>query len=279
MYTNGILENPSHSTLEQAMNHNQAAYWTTIGEYASGIEKVYRDSKIAWLSSRIDMGYGCNFVMPLCLETAEQDEAIIASIERAKKNQVRVEWWISPAAIEAGFSARLTAHGFTYIGGPTGMAVELANLNGDIPRPTNFVIKPVETETELRAWVDTLVDVWPLPEVWRDLIFEGYAGYGLGADRDLRHYLGYVDDAPVAASSGLFAAGVAGIYAVVTQSEFRGRGLGAFMTQAPLLEARNQGYQIGILQASVMGHPVYRRLGFEDVFRYQSFRWSASQSD
>jgi GNAT superfamily N-acetyltransferase len=277
MDTNSILPNPSHPALEQAMNANQAAFWTIIGKHSPKITELYSDSRIAWLSSHVDMGYGYNFVMPLNLEPQEQDEVVTTSIERASKYGVRTEWWISPAAIENGLGKRLKAHGFAQMGGPAGMAVDLANLNTDIPWPANFVVKQVEDEVGLKAWVDTLVDGWPLPEVWRTHFFEGYAGYGLRTELDLRHYVGYVDGAPVTASSVLFAAGVAGIYAVATRPEFRGRGLGALITLAPLLEARDMGFRVGILQASNLGHPVYIRLSFEDVFHYVAFQWPASQ--
>lgn len=275
MNTNGILQNLSQPNLEEAMNHNQAAYWTAVSAQAPDIEEIYYDSKIAWLSSGIDMGYGFNFVMPLHLERAEQDEAIIASMDRAWKNRVHTEWWISPTPLQNGLSERLAAHGFTPGDGPVGMAVDLANLKEIISPTAALVIEKVDNETGLRTWADTLIESWPLPDVWRAYFRKGYAADGLGADLDLRHYLGYVAGAPVAVSSILFAAGVAGIYAVATRPEFRGRGLGALMTLVPLLKARDEGYQVGILQASALGHPVYKRLGFADMFSYKSFQWSS----
>ena len=69
----------------------------------------------------------------------------------------------------------------------------------------------------------------------------------------------------------LLALGVAGLYNVATLPEARGKGIGAYMSFAPLLEAREDGYRIGILQASDMGRSVYERLGFQDRGRLISY--------
>ena len=56
---------------------------------------------------------------------------------------------------------------------------------------------------------------------------------------------------------------------VATRPEFRRRGLGGLVTTA----AANRGFEMGcpavVLQASPMGLPVYRRLGFRPLNRYQ----------
>jgi predicted acetyltransferase len=88
-------------------------------------------------------------------------------------------------------------------------------------------------------------------------------------------YLVTLNDQPVATSSLVLDAGVAGIYNVATLPEWRGKGLGAAATLHPLREARQMGYQIGILQSSNMGYKVYQRLGFKELCRLNCYHWQA----
>lgn len=87
----------------------------------------------------------------------------------------------------------------------------------------------------------------------------------------LAYYLGRVDGVDVCTSIGYTLGDTVGVFNVATPPEHRGRGYGAALT----VEAARQGFALGAdlawLQASTMGLPVYRRLGFREAEEYVLF--------
>jgi predicted acetyltransferase len=57
--------------------------------------------------------------------------------------------------------------------------------------------------------------------------------------------------------------GVAGLHAVSTLKEYRGRRFGLAISIIALLDAYKMGYKVGVLQASALGERVYRKMGFQ----------------
>ena len=66
----------------------------------------------------------------------------------------------------------------------------------------------------------------------------------------------------------LFSHGIAGIYLVGTAEGARGRGLGELVTRAVTNIGFDRGAPFVTLQASPMGEPVYRRMGYRELYRY-----------
>jgi hypothetical protein len=81
----------------------------------------------------------------------------------------------------------------------------------------------------------------------------------------------YVGGAPVAAAMIVCSHGIAGVYWVGTVESARGRGLAEACTRA----VTNLGFDLGShsvqLQASPMGEPIYRRMGYDELYRYTFF--------
>lgn len=81
-------------------------------------------------------------------------------------------------------------------------------------------------------------------------------------------FLAEIDGRPVTGAMVVVTHGVAGIYWVGTTPEARGRGLAELCTRAAGNAGFDLGARIAALQASVMGEPVYRRMGYFEVTRY-----------
>jgi hypothetical protein len=83
--------------------------------------------------------------------------------------------------------------------------------------------------------------------------------------------VGTVQGAPVCTSALYLTEGVAGIYWVATLDTHRKRGFGEAATWAAVAEGVRRGYARASLQASVMGKPVYARMGFDHDRSYARF--------
>lgn len=84
-------------------------------------------------------------------------------------------------------------------------------------------------------------------------------------------FVGYLDGAPACCSMLLVSGDVAGIYWVGVRAPHRRRGLGAAVTAHAALAGKARGCNAASLQASVMGAPVYARMGFSRVRNYLRF--------
>ena len=68
----------------------------------------------------------------------------------------------------------------------------------------------------------------------------------------------------------------AGFYNIATLPAFRKRGFGTAMTAYSMIEAGNKGCTTGILHASLMGNPVYLKMGYKPYGEYKVF-WMAGK--
>ena len=177
-------------------------------------------------------------------------------------------WWLEPGVPQAGWEEHLSVQGLRYNDQTPGMALILASMQ-DFRIPPELHIRQVTDLAELKVWTHTFVTGYGIPEIWELDFFNLSKSLGFGVP--FQHYLGFWNDQPVAASTLFLGAGVAGLYNVATLPAARGRGIGAAMSGFPLVEARQMGYRVAILQSSEMGIGVYQRLGFVKVCAMDHF--------
>ncbi len=110
---------------------------------------------------------------------------------------------------------------------------------------------------------------------------EAYTVYGAPAESTASHFngpnalagpnvhaaLARLDGEPVGAALILMSHGIAGVYWVAVSEAARGRGVAYAITQSVTNRAFDLGAANVQLQASTMGEPVYRRMGYEELHR------------
>jgi GNAT superfamily N-acetyltransferase len=194
-------------------------------------------------------------------DPADADPLVEETTEHYRAAGRRCWWWVGPGTAPADLGDRLRVRGFTRPAVGPGMAIDLQDLPEAAPTPDGFTIRAVD-DAVIESWCAAMAAGFGMPEATAREVAAFMATVPHGHARPLRHYVGLLGGAPVASSSLLLGAGVAGVYFVATAPSVRRRGLGTAMTLFPLREARALGYRVGVLQASAMGEPLYRRLGF-----------------
>lgn len=179
-------------------------------------------------------------------------------------------WWLEPEQKGAGWEDMLVKAGFQRNADTPGMALDLQTL-APAEAPRDLRIAMVDDLPGLRAWCSGFARGYGTPLEWEKPLFDLLNGVGLGLP--LRYTIGYLEGQAVSVSQLFLGGGVAGIYCVATLPEARGKGIGAALTLAPLLDARELGFRYGVLQSSEMGFGVYQRMGFSQYCMIEHYSW------
>jgi ribosomal protein S18 acetylase RimI-like enzyme len=137
-----------------------------------------------------------------------------------------------------------------------------------VPFPAGFELRWARDEAGMRDYAEVSAQAYAtygMPvEVFKDVF--------LHADRfsapHVHSAIAYDGDMPVSAAQVICSHGIAGVYTVGTVPEARGKGLADACTRAVTRRAFERGARVVTLQASEMGHPIYLRMGYRDLFTY-----------
>jgi GNAT superfamily N-acetyltransferase len=127
-----------------------------------------------------------------------------------------------------------------------------------------FEIRRVTDETGLedhRRTVTAGFDAHPS-------VAEAMIGIGLLGRPECAVYVGYLNGLPVTAGLGWRTGQTIGVYNIATIPTARRHGFGAVMTARVVADGKAAGCDVGALQASSMGRPIYQRMGFRMALRY-----------
>ncbi len=245
--------------LAAAADENLAAHFTWVQRRTAGMRARLREDLVL-----TECGMPCDTFSAVCRARLSPAAAPARIREAIAWFEGRpFSWWVGPADEPGDLGALLEAAGLAASETEVAMAAELSRLRPVDTEPDGLEIRRVATPERLADFARINAANWSPPDPYVIRFYELAAPALLSPGCPLRLYVGYRGGEAVAAAEMTVAGGVAGLYGISTLLAHRKHGYGSAMTARPLLQARDEGFETAVLQASADGAGVYARLGFE----------------
>jgi len=175
------------------------------------------------------------------------------------------------AHADSDLEAAATAAGYTRLGDPPAMILERRLEERELPPGVS--VRKVTSKEDAAAFALVNGEAYATYGMPRDVTPALFERLDVLCAPHIASFVAWVGDEPAAAAMTIVTHAVAGIYWVGTRPEMRGRGLAELVTRVATNAGFDRGGRIASLQASVMGEPVYRRMGYAAVTRYPGLVW------
>jgi len=227
---------------------------------------------LTWLVTNMPDHF-MNLVVCTELPSEGIDELIENALTHFRSLNIKRLSWLTQEGVPAEeIKKHLESNGLIFKESfATEMAADLMTFRESISIPKHLTVVRVEDGETLKKWIHIASIGFGVPSDVENIWYEFFEE--AACSLPFRTYLALLNGKPVATSQLFTSAGVAGIYNVTCIPEARGQGIGSAVVMTPLLDAREMGYRVGILQASSMGYNVYRRLGFQDFGKLSVYLW------
>ena len=253
--------------MNAAAHANQIAFFALMAERCGGAVDRH-DGTVS-----VALAHPFPFFNALLVEGDVGDPG--AALEHAREfftAHDRPEWSVfaRPTGEDEGIEAAMKAAGLPVVN-PNYREMARAEPIEPPPLAPEIALREVESDEERAAF-------------WR-LCGEAYASLNFPAEafdgcEPLLHppvtaCLAWLDGRPVGGALVCLLEGVGFVGWVAASPEARGKGVGAAVTAWVTNRTLADGAEFASLQASPMGLPVYERLGYETLFDYRVWRYSA----
>lgn len=256
---------PERAELLALMDANTAAVYATDTRATPGGTVVEAPGLVM---CRTPLGtLGTNMAIVTGPIAAETVRARSLAFYRATDSPFSV--WTREHA-DAELEVELGALGFHPVHREPGMAL-LPDAGRPVAPPREITIRPVTDDAGRAAYARIMTRAFGLYGTPELSTAEHFVNLASVVGPATQAYLAYREGHAVAGATLYMAHGVGGIGWVGTLPDEFGHGYGSAVTWAVVTEGLRRGARFMSLQASPMGEPMYRRLGFTTPTHYRWF--------
>jgi ribosomal protein S18 acetylase RimI-like enzyme len=173
------------------------------------------------------------------------------------------------AGVDASLAQACLDRGLEAAGATPGMACD-----GPLEEPTpdpRLTLEYVQSPSVLALWAEVQASSYATLKVPERVVLDAMQTPERMLGPHTVFLLGRYDGVPVAGAMALLSHGIAGLYWIGVRPEFRKRGLGEAVTRTIHNSALERGARAVVLQASMLGMPIYKALGFRQITSYPWF--------
>src|SRR5258705_9694265 len=174
------------------------------------------------------------------------------------------------AHVDVELGAALAAGGFHEIAATPGMVLH-AGAGTAHEAPAHLAVRAVERDADRAAYAEVMAEAYAVYGSPEESTQAYFARMESVRGPTTQAYLGWVDGRAVSGAILYLSHGIGGVGWVGTRPSVFGRGYGAALTWRVVEEGLRRGVPLLNLQASPMGEPVYRRMGFVTPTCYRMF--------
>ena len=201
----------------------------------------------------------------LRFNTKTVDRQLDDIIGDCRELQVSAGFWVGPNSKPSDLGHRLRSRGLLCRKRCVAMACHIHEIEDAVPRPEELRIQLLD---DYSIFEDGRVEhptIGKITTTLRRGHLEANTRTSRIRPQRIWHFMAYLENKPVGASTLHIGSGVAGIYDVGVVKGARRQGIGAAVTHYACKFAQDLGHDIAVLLASRMGTGMYHRLGFADV--------------
>jgi GNAT superfamily N-acetyltransferase len=236
---------------------NLAVTWSSLGR-ASGAS-IGGDESCPFVASGIPAAFFNGVYATAAV--ADPEAVIDDAIEFMAAHEVPWLLWVREGVDDALLDAG-RRRGLSDAGGPPGMV--LPSIGEKPALPDGFEVERVVDASGIDTFRDVAARGFEMPHE----ILERLVTPETVSDPNVVAVIGSVDGVAVSTALACVSGATVGIYNVATPEAYRRRGFGEAITWAAIEAGEGLGGDHAALQASELGAPVYRSMGFVDVGRY-----------
>jgi ribosomal protein S18 acetylase RimI-like enzyme len=262
------ITDPNDRVVVQALEQNLWEMWSRFGRGDGCV--LHEEADAIWFDTPIPtLPY--NAVIRFAAED-DVDRRIDAIFDHYRRRGVPFMWIAHPSAQPPDLDERLRARGVEEAEVCPGMSMNLADLPEQEETPAGFEIREATEEADMSEVLELVAWRWGVPQEVIPLLAPVTRAFEVGSPGGaVRTWIAEQHGVPVAKAVVNLAAGVAGIYGVATKPEVRGLGLARILTLQALREARERGYDRGVLHSTPVARSLYEKIGFRTYSPFRIF--------